>query len=99
MAPAGLGDWKICTALIGGFMAKESVVSTLNILYSNEGGVAAAMTPVMAAGLLVYSLLYTPCVAAIAAIGRELGKKWAALTVLWQCAIAWIATFILNMIM
>ena len=99
MRPVGLGDWRICTALISGFMAKESVVSMLEMLFANEGGVEAALSTTTAAAILVFSLLYTPCVAAIAAIGRELGKKWAALTVLWQCAIAWIATFILNMIM
>ena len=79
-------------------MAKESVVSTLNILYSNEGGVAAAMTPVMAAGLLVYSLLYTPCVAAIASVRRELGSKWAVLLVIWQCAVAWFFALIVHLI-
>ena len=96
--PIGLGDWRICTSLISGFMAKESVVSTLNILYSNEGGVAAAMTPVMAAGLLVYSLLYTPCVAAIASVRRELGSKWAVLLVIWQCAVAWFFALIVHLI-
>ena len=99
MRPVGLGDWRICTALISGFMAKESVVSMLEMLFANEGGVEAALSTTTAAAILVFSLLYTPCVAAIAAIGRELGKKWAAITVLWQCAIAWIATFIINMIM
>ena len=89
--PVGLGDWRICSSLICGFMAKESVVSTLQILYSTEGGVTAAMTSLTAAGLLVFSLLYTPCVAAVAAVRRELGTKWAAGLVLWQCAIAWIA--------
>ena len=96
--PIGLGDWRICTSLISGFMAKESVVSTLNILYSNEGGVAAAMTPVMAAGLLVYSLLYTPCVAAIASVRHELGSKWAVLLVIWQCAVAWFFALIVHLI-
>ena len=96
--PIGLGDWRICTSLITGFMAKESVVSTLNILYSNEGGVAAAMTPVMAAGLLVYSLLYTPCVAAIASVRRELGSKWAVALVIWQCAVAWFFALIVHLI-
>ena len=94
--PIGLGDWRICTSLISGFMAKESVVSTLEILY--EGGVTSVMTPLMAAGLLVFSLLYTPCVAAVAAVRRELGMKWAASLVVWQCAIAWIAALIVRII-
>jgi ferrous iron transport protein B len=98
MRPVGLGDWRICTALISGFMAKESVVSMLEMLFASEGGVEAALSTTTAAAILVFSLLYTPCVAAIAAIGRELGKKWAALTVLWQCAIAWFATLILNLL-
>ncbi len=92
LIPAGLGDWKICTALISGFMAKESVVSTLEILFG--GGVAAAMTSAQAASLLVFSLLYAPCVAAVASIKRELGKKWAAGVVVWQCVVAWIAAII-----
>ena len=94
--PIGLGDWRICTSLISGFMAKESVVSTLEILY--EGGVTSVMTPLMAAGLLVFSLLYTPCVAAVAAVRRELGMKWAASLIVWQCAIAWIAALIVRII-
>ena len=94
--PIGLGDWRICTSLISGFMAKESVVSTLEILY--EGGVTSVMTPLMAAGLLVFSLLYTPCVAAVAAVRRELGMKWAVSLVIWQCAIAWIAALIVRII-
>ena len=94
--PAGLGDWRICTSLISGFMAKESVVSTLEILY--EGGVTAAMTPLTAAGLLVFSLLYTPCVAAVAAIRRELGLKWAIAVVFWQCFIAWIGALVVHLI-
>lgn len=95
--PIGLGDWRICTSLISGFMAKESVVSTLNILYSSEGGVAAAMDAITAAGLLVFSLLYTPCVAAIAAVKRELGAKWAVALVIWQCAVAWIFAMIVHL--
>ena len=94
MRPLGLGDWRICTALISGFMAKESVVSTLGVLF--EQGVATAMTSEAAASLLVFSLLYTPCVAAIASIRRELGGKWAVLVALWQCLIAWIAAFIVH---
>ena len=97
-APAGLGDWRICTSLISGFMAKESVVSTLEILYNSVGGVTAAMTPLTAAGILVFSLLYTPCVAAIAAVRRELGPKWAALLVLWQCVVAWVGALAVRII-
>lgn len=92
LAPLGLGDWRIVTALISGFMAKESVVSTLEVLF--EGNTAAAMTAASAAAMLVFSLLYTPCVASIAAVKRELGKKWAAGVVVWQCAVAWAAAFI-----
>ena len=94
--PLGLGDWRVCTSLISGFMAKESVVSTLEILYG--GGITAAISPVAAVSLLVFSLLYTPCVAAIASIRRELGSKWAVGVVLWQCLIAWIAAFIVHII-
>ena len=94
--PLGLGDWRICTSLISGFMAKESVVSTLEILY--EGAISSVMSPVSAASLLIFSLLYTPCVAAIASIRRELGRKWAVGVVFWQCAVAWIVAFIVRLI-
>ena len=94
--PLGLGDWRICTALITGFMAKESVVSVLEVLYVD--GVASAMTALSAASLLVFSLLYTPCVAAVAAIRRELGRRWALAVVLWQCAIAWAAALAVHLI-
>ncbi|MDE6939796.1 MAG: ferrous iron transporter B, partial [Lachnospiraceae bacterium] len=97
-APIGLDDWRICTALISGFMAKESVVSVLEVLFGAKGGVAAAMSSLTAASLLVFSLLYTPCVAAIASIKRELGRKWAVYVVLWQCAIAWIAALLVRLI-
>ena len=89
MKPVGLGDWRILTALVSGFMAKESVVSTLEVLYS--GGVETAMSSLSALSLLIFSLLYTPCVAAIAAVRRELGTKWAGVVVIWQCVIAWVA--------
>ena len=92
--PVGLGDWRICTALISGFMAKESVVSVLEVLFA--GGVGSAMTPLTAGCLLVFSLLYTPCVAAIASVRRELGPKWAVGVAFWQCAVAWIAAFVLH---
>ena len=97
MKPVGLGDWRILVALISGFMAKESVVSTLKILYS--GDVTSAMSSLTAACLLVFSLLYTPCVAAIAAVKRELGKKWALAEVVWQCAVAWITTLVIRAIL
>lgn len=87
LAPLGLGDWRIVTSLISGFMAKESVVSTMEILF--DGSVSTALTPAAAVPMLVFSLLYTPCVASIAAIRRELGGRWAAGVVLWQCAVAW----------
>lgn len=96
LKPIGLGDWRICTSLITGFMAKESVVSTLKILFGKN--VATAISTATAASLLVFSLLYTPCVAAIAAIRRELGGKWAVAVVLWQCAIAWFAALIVHLL-
>ena len=95
-APLGLGDWRVVTSLISGFMAKESVVSTLEILFGSS--VSTAFTTLSAVSLLVFSLLYTPCVAAISSIRRELGHKWAVLVVVWQCAIAWIAAFLVRMI-
>ena len=96
MQPLGLGDWRICTSLISGFMAKESVVSTLEVLFGTS--VATTMSSAAAASLLVFSLLYTPCVAAIAAIKRELGVKWAGIVVLWQCFVAWIAASVVHLI-
>ena len=95
MKPIGLGDWRILVSLISGFMAKESVVTTLNILYGES--LESAMTTLSAACLLVFSLLYTPCVAAIASVKRELGGKWAVILVLWQCAIAWIAALLVHL--
>lgn len=94
-APLGLGDWRICTALISGFMAKESVVSTLEVLFG--GSIGSVLTPLSAASLLVFSLLYTPCVAAVASIKRELGGKWAVGVVFWQCAVAWIAAMLVRL--
>ena len=92
--PAGLGDWRICTSLICGFMAKESVVSVLEVLYGGSGGAAGVMTSLSAASLLVFSLLYTPCVASIAAIRRELGGKYAAAVIIVQCLLAWFVSFL-----
>ena len=92
LRPLGLGDWRICTALISGFMAKESVVSTLEVLFG--GGIVSVLTPLSAGVLLVFSLLYTPCVAAVASVKRELGAKWAVGMVFWQCLIAWVVAII-----
>ena len=94
--PLGLGDWRICTSLISGFMAKESVVATLEVLFGSS--IATVLTPLAAASLLVFSLLYTPCVAAIASVRRELGGKWAIAVVLWQCFVAWVAAFLVHSI-
>lgn len=91
-APLGFGDWRICTALLTGFMAKESVVATLTVL-TDGISITSLLTPLAAAALLVFCLLYTPCVAAITSIKRELGGKWAALVVVMQCAIAWLCAF------
>ena len=96
--PLGFGDWRISTALITGFMAKESVVSTLSILFGSTSALTSAITPAAALSLLVFCLLYTPCVAAIASIKRELGGKWALIVVVFQCAVAWMASFIVSMI-
>ena len=92
--PLGFGDWRISTALISGFMAKESVVSTLSILYGSTQVLLASLTLPAVISLLIFCLLYTPCVAAIAAIKRELGGKWALIVVFGQCAIAWLASFV-----
>lgn len=91
--PVGFGDWRIVTALISGFMAKESVVSSLTVLFGSTQMLQGSLTTVGAASLLVFCLLYTPCVAAIASVKRELGGKWAAAMVIGQCVIAWIAAF------
>lgn len=97
-APLGFGDWRVCTALVTGFMAKESVVSTLTVLFGTAAVLQASITPSSAAALLVFCLLYTPCVAAIAAIKKELGTKWAVGVVIEQCAIAWICAAAVKMI-
>lgn len=96
--PLGFGDWRISTALITGFMAKESVVSTLNVLFNSSGALHGAISTTAAASLLVFCLLYTPCVAAIASIKRELGGKWAAIVVFFQCAVAWVAALGVHII-
>ena len=96
-APLGFGDWRISTALITGFMAKESVVATLTVL-TDGISITSLLTPLAAAALLVFCLLYTPCVAAITSIKRELGGKWAALVVVLQCVIAWLCAFAVHIV-
>ena len=98
-APLGFADWRVSTALITGFMAKESVVSTLTILYGSSAAFAAALSPAAAAPLLVFCLLYTPCIAAVASVKRELGGKWAFIMVVNQCIVAWLAAFGTRLIM
>ena len=94
--PIGLGDWRIVTSLISGFMAKESMVSVMQVLFGGEKGVCAALTTLQASCLLVFSLLYTPCVAAISSIRREMGPRWAVSVVFFQCAVAWIAALLMR---
>ena len=96
-SPLGFGDWRMSTALIAGFLAKESVVSTVNVLFGTEA-VTGVLPPIAALSFLTFCLLYTPCVAAIASIRRELGRRWAALVVLGQCVIAWIVAFFVHFI-
>lgn len=96
LTPLGLGDWRIATALISGVMAKESVVSTLEVLFS--GSISTVLSPLTAGSLLVFSLLYTPCIAAIASVKRELGSKWAVSMVIWQCIVAWVVAFAVYLI-
>lgn len=97
-APLGFGDWRISTSLIAGFMAKESVVSTLSVLFGHTTRLSGILTPLSALCLLVFCLLYTPCVAAVAAIKRELGGRWALLIVVGQCVIAWVMAFLVMLI-
>lgn len=96
--PLGFGDWRISTALITGFMAKESVVSTLMVLFGPGNPLTKVLTPAAAASLLIFCLLYTPCVAAVASVKRELGGKWALAMVMGQCIIAWIFAFLVHII-
>lgn len=96
LKPVGLGDWRIVTSLISGVMAKESVVSTMEILFAD--GITSALTTSGAASMLVFSLMYTPCIAAIASIKRELGRKWAVAVVFWQCFVAWVASLAVHLI-
>ncbi len=96
MEPVGLGDWRIIVSLVSGFIAKESVVSTMEILFN--GAVDNAITSLTAASMLIFSLLYTPCIAAIASVKRELGAKWAFTLVIWQCVIAWFMAFLMQLV-
>ena len=96
--PLGFGDWRFSTALVTGFMAKESVVSTLSILFGSTAALVDVLSPLAAVCLLTFCLLYTPCVAAIASVKRELGGKWAAGVVIGQCVIAWIAAFLVKIV-
>lgn len=96
--PLGFGDWRISTSLIAGFMAKESVVSTLSVLFGGTGNLLGTVTPLSAVSLLVFCLMYTPCIAAVASIKRELGVKWAAGVVVGQCAVAWVCAFAVRLI-
>ena len=95
--PLGFADWRISTALITGFMAKESVVSSLLILFGSTAALTAALTPAQAAPLLVFCLLYTPCIAAVASVKRELGNKWAVIMVVNQCAVAWLCALLVRL--
>jgi len=97
-APLGFGDWRISTALITGFMAKESVVATLSVLFGSTEALLGLLTPVSAMGLLVFCLLYTPCVAAVASVKQELGGKWAVGVVIGQCVVAWIAALLVVLV-
>ncbi|QTE68232.1 ferrous iron transport protein B [Clostridiales bacterium] len=98
MSPAGLGDWRIVTSLISGFMAKESVVSVMQMLFDSPEGITAMISTLTAVSMLVFSLLYTPCVAAVASIRREMGRKWALIVVVWQCGLAWILAALVQLI-
>lgn len=98
-APLGFGDWRIVTALVSGFMAKETVVSTLSVLFGDTETVLSVLSTVSAAALLVFCLLYTPCVAAIAAIRRELGNKYATIVVIMQCVIAWVVAYLVRLVL
>ena len=93
-----MGDWRLVTSLLGGFMAKESVVSVTGILFASAGGVTNVISPLTAVSMLVFCLLYTPCVAAIAAIRREMGRKWAWFTIIWQCGLAWVFALLARLI-
>lgn len=97
-APLGFGNWKISTALITGFMAKESVVATLSVLFGQTEQLLTVLSPLAAASLLVFCLLYTPCIAAITSVKRELGLRWAIGVMAGQCALAWLAAFAVHLV-
>ena len=97
-APLGFNDWRLSTALITGFTAKESVVSTLTVLTGGAGVASLFASPYAAYTFLVFTLLYTPCVAAIAAVKREMGKKWAPVVVVFQCGVAWLVAFLFHLV-
>ena len=97
--PLGFGDWRICTALIAGFIAKESVVSTLSVLLGSTAVLSGLLDVPAAFALLVFCLLYTPCVAAVASINRELGAKWAVSVVILQCAVAWLCALLAHSVL
>ena len=97
-APLGFGDWRVVTALLSGFMAKESVVSTVLVLFGSAAGLSAALTPLSALCLLVFCLLYTPCVAAISSVRRELNGRWALCVVVGQCLVAWIVAGLVRLV-
>ena len=98
LSPAGLGDWRIVTSLISGFMAKESVVSVMQMLFDSPEGITAMLSTLTAVSMLVFSPLYTPCVAAVASIRREMGWKWALVVVVWQCGLAWILAALVQLV-
>ena len=97
-APLGFADWRVTTALITGFMAKEVVVSTLSVLFGSTAELLAALTPLSVVALLAFCLLYTPCIAAVAAIRRELGGRWAAGIVVFQCVVAWLVALLVRLV-
>ena len=96
--PMGFGDWRISTALVTGFMQKETVIATISVLFGGKAAFAAVLTPVAALSLLVFCLLYTPCIAAIASVKNELGTRWALTVCVGQCVVAWIVAFIVAII-
>lgn len=95
-SPLGFGDWKVATSLICGFMAKESVVATLSVLYGGTAGIESSLTGFSVFTLLIFCLLYTPCIATIATVKRENGSRWAIQMVVFQCVVAWIVSFIIH---
>ena len=96
-APLGLGDWRIASMLFTGFIAKETIVSTLSVLFGGVDGLVQALSPLSAVCLMVFVLLYTPCIAAIDAVRREMGGKWAVWVAFYQCALAWVVTFVVHL--